>query len=227
MSNILRMYRGTAAAADEVVGKIEQIRQSGLGPANKAGSRKRLTHPFEDLRAAVLAGDGVPQDAFGTDEPITYACGDERSAAFYAWRSAEALSDGVPIIVEFDVEPADVTVDGNDLLLTIFCRPRIPFTRDAMVTAYGRAIEHYLDASEAMEPRERLSATELALRDPEIVLAHHANTSVIQGKFDIKYCNAFKIAAPVPNERIVDARPLYADIRYQTAKWRIHDLCVN
>lgn len=225
MTSIRRIFRGTAANA--VADKETQIRQHGINPARKAGNRNKLLLPREKIVELLKTDLAVVTKAFGGQELITYGCADPRSAAFYAWRSAQQIEGAVPILIEFDADASELTVDGNDFLLTIFCRPRSPESRAAMIWAFGEAICPYLDISEDMNPTERLSIAEIALCDPDIIDAHYHNEAILQGKLDTMFRSAFKVKAPIDPSKIVSVKQLTHNETYTSADLVFSELYVR
>jgi hypothetical protein len=201
-------------------------------PAEIIGIRTdhRRPGPLDDLlvKPDLSLEDTRPRGAGVVWQPAIYACGEELGAAYYSWRHNRSEANDTPIIVAFDVEFADVAVDGKDFLNTVFQFGDPARTRPGLERIFGPKVLRYADAAFASADQERRGALcDLATHDPEVIAAHHANTLVIAGRYKTMFRSAFTIAIPVAPERIVavwspDAPPSWPepDIRLNDVMMR-------
>jgi len=161
---------------------------------------RRFADPLVQLQRTNLS---IADTRFDGGQPATFACGDENGGAHYAWREDTGEGTRVPIMVEFEADPADVVVDGRDGLYTLIHLAGHPEVRFMLAMAWGEAVLPYLDAAAATELNnpgfeQRLAICDLACTDPDVVAAHHTNQKPILGRCETRYKSAFMLPAVVP-----------------------------
>ncbi|TCP64817.1 hypothetical protein C8J43_11626 [Sphingomonas sp. PP-CE-1G-424] len=199
------MHRGIAVAEDDVGRVIAAIKDEGL---STGGQRRPVeVWPLAGPRM-LLEGDVDSIDLRpGEARPAVYAA-DAYGAMHYACRPNRIAGGGVPLMIEFDAPSQEVCVDGNDLLYVMFSRiARIEVARSVLEACYGRAILDYAERAWATDdPMLRITLCDLAVWDPEVVAAHHANRLLIRGKSATLFRSAFKVMLPVAATAIVAVR---------------------
>lgn len=211
----MRLFRGISVEPGMEQVTIDRIYAEGIvEPSPKAHPRRRLSRPLADL----LVDPQLSQDMTrgeGDADHVTFACGDPEGATFYAQRR----TGYAPVIIEFDVDPSKVTVDGNDFLYTVFTRYKVAGVREALLAAFGPTIEQYFDAASGCDAQKAFAICDLAVRDHNVVESHFANQKVIGGRYETQFRSAFMVAVPILPEQIIqvscaksNARHLSVDI---------------
>lgn len=199
------MHRGIAVAEDDVGRVIAAIKDEGLSAVGP--QRPVEVWPLSGPRM-LLEGDVDSIDPRpGEARPAVYAA-DAYGALHYACRHNRSAHKCVPLMIEFDAPSQEVCVDGNDLLYVMFSRhARIEAARPVLEACYGKAILDYAERAWATDdPKLRITLSDLAVWDPEVVAAHHANRLLIGGKSATLFRSAFKVMLPVAATAIVAVR---------------------
>jgi hypothetical protein len=116
----VRLFRGIAVPAESAQRTISRILACGLdaqdGKTYPWQKPEEATHLFQKRDLSI-------QNTRGSHDAAALAvcaCGDEASAAIYAWKRNKTRDHNTPILIEFDVEPESVAIDGRDFLYTAF-----------------------------------------------------------------------------------------------------------
>jgi hypothetical protein len=201
----VRFYRGIAVPAAEAESVIAEIQEIGL---NEGQGRRiaNLYHygPREPLFTKI---DLTREDTRPVEADIVaglYACGDLDGASHYAWRHNNTKINDRPILIEFEAPISRVAVDGNDFLYNLFSNGDPGRTRGVLKNCFGDAVLRYVDkAWSSREPGFRIAMCDLAIHDPQVILAHHANRHVLGGRNGTLFRNAFMVEFPVRPDELV------------------------
>ncbi|WP_437871017.1 hypothetical protein ACSD7O_17455 [Methylorubrum extorquens] len=203
---MLTLFRGLAVPKDRVDAVMDDIRTNGFKVRKDGWPMKQNRPPnpadlFEKLdltRADTRDGDHIPEVA------AVCACGDQEGAAHYAWRHNRNLEDDTPVLVAFQAPVEAVAVDGKDLLYTVFGRGVPDRAGPALAELFGPVMLRYAEkAWGSADMSYRMAMCDLAIHDPEVVLAHHANRTVIGGKVNLVFRSAFTVMLPVESSAII------------------------
>ncbi len=199
----LRLYRGIAVPATSVADVASSIRRTGLIEGQGHWRIEQLWKlpsgvPVEqvDLSSADI-GEADWRSA-------VCACGTLDGAAYYAWKHNRNETNDTPILIEFEADVDQVRIDGRDFLYPAFQGGHPERARGLLEQLYGSSVLRYADlAWTSPDQRMRVSLCHLATLDPEVVLAHYANLTVVEGKHGTTFENAFTVAYPVSPNAIV------------------------
>ena len=187
----MRFFRGLAVPAANVVQVLATIRNQGLGLGSQWSFEYR--HPGQ-LDALFARPDLSTQDTRPSDrgDPAVCACGEEIGAAYYAWQHNRTRENDTPIIVEFEADQDTVAIDGRDFLSTVFQFGEPALARPVLARAFGNEVLPYAERAWATDNQEtRIALLDLAVHDPHVVKAHHANTVVLGGRLGTVFRSAF------------------------------------
>jgi hypothetical protein len=199
----MRFFRGISVPASSVEPTILSIRENGLtgeegrwrmsynwpGPPDVLFNKKDLS--VKDTRAS-------------EGEPGVCACGEKSGAAYYAWHHNKGDKDTSPIIIEFEADESVAAVDGRDFLYTVFQLGDPNRARPILERTFGYAVLRYAErAWNEKEQSCRIALCDIAIHDPEVIRAHHANECVLGGRYSTVFKNAFIIRLPVCPEAIL------------------------
>ena len=206
----MRFFRGIAVAATEAENTIATIRSKGL----VAGQGISMSHerPYDitalHLKRALSTRDTRP----GTQSvPAVCACGDKSGGVYYACSHNLTPTNDTPLLIEFDAEMSAVAVNGSDFLYTIFQLGDRQLALSVLYHSFGDAVLRYADqawTSEFLWQWHRIAQCDLAIHDPGVIQAHHANEVVLAGRDNAIFRSAFTIELPVKPEFIVNVSSL-------------------
>lgn len=183
---------------------MDSIRLHGLLPGQ---GNWQMTHQHPgDLKALHLKPDLSVDDTRQNTSSVAAicACGDEAGAMYYACRHNKSASSDTPIIIEFNADLSSTAIDGRDFLYTAFQMGDPPRARPVLERCFGKAIIPYADeAWSSKDSSFRIAQCDLAIHDPDVIEAHHANQLVIAGRYNTVFRSAFTITLPVNNKEIV------------------------
>jgi hypothetical protein len=132
-----------------------------------------------------------------------YATGTLDGAAYYALHRNKTNKNDAPIIIEFESEPENVAVDGNDFLFKLLERSDAKRSGKIVRDIFGnKGLEYATKAWDNSGDVEKCAVGDIMLCDPDVVQAHYANTQVIEGGYGIVFRNAFSIALPISPTQI-------------------------
>lgn len=202
---MLTFYRGLAVPKADAGTVIADIRQRGLCESGRTWImyQKRSSDPEAlftrpDLTTKETRGDHIPEDL------AICACGEEDGAAHYAWRHNRHGNDDTPIMVEFRAPIEHVAVDGRDFLYTAFQLGKPERARDVLSGLFGTKVLRYAERAWAnKEGQHDIAMCDLAILDPDVIVAHHANRTVIGGRYHTIFRNAFTVRMPIQPSAIV------------------------
>jgi hypothetical protein len=156
--------------------------------------------------------------------PLTYACARYDDAAFYARRT-----DGLPVVISFEVPLEEVAIDGKDFLYTVFQfwdredKGHFKRVRTSLASLFGPAILPWFDlARRESDTMARIGLCDLATHDLAAVEAHYGNEIGIAGRHGTRFRSAFAVPATVDPATVVsvtdvgssfDLPPSFLDIR--------------
>jgi hypothetical protein len=124
------------------------------------------------------------------------ASGDEATAAFYAWK--HNCENDTPILIEFEVEPDVVAIDGRDFLYAAFQLGNAEKSSSALVKLFGPNVLRYAHmAWSSSNGEKRIALCDLAVHNMHVVADHYRNKLVIAGRALLKFRNAFNIKLPI------------------------------
>ena len=199
----LRLYRGIAVPAATIEAVTMSIRRDGLVEGQgkwKIEQLSRLPSGVSVDKADLSLGD--TRDAEWRS--AVCACGTLEGASYYAWQHNRHQSNNTPILIEFEAHLDAVGIDGRDLLYTAFQGGDPKRARSVLEGLYGSTILRYADQAWASQDQDRrVALCDLATLDPDVILAHYANRTVIGGRSGTTFENAFTVAYPIPPKAIV------------------------
>lgn len=201
----MKLFRGIAVPRDKARPIIANIRSNGL--ASSEGTWKMVHEHPGDLGALHVKPDLTVTDTHpGTREvSAACACGDKAGALYYAHSHNRTAKNDTPIIIEFLAEPSNSAIDGKDFLYTAFQLGDPERARLFLERCFGSAILKYADRAWSSEDQSyRIAQCDLAIHDPDVVQAHHANPLVLAGRHRTVFRSAFTIALPVGPAAIID-----------------------
>lgn len=196
---MLTFFRGIAVPGASAEATMADIRERGL---HERGRLWRMFQQWPSDPAALFAKpDLTTHDTRGDDVPkvpAICACGDEDGAAHYAWRHNRSGDNDTPVIIAFTAPIDRVDIDGKDFLYTAIQFGRPERARAVLSALFGPRILRYADPAWARkDPSYAIAMCDLAIIDPEIIRAHHANRSVIAGRHGTVFRSAFTVRMPV------------------------------
>ena len=200
---MFRLFRGIAVPGTLAKEVISSIREGGLTEGQGTWRIEQLWK----LPSGVLAEEADLISA-GTSDAVwrsaVCACGTLEGAAYYAWQHNRSETDDTPILIEFEAHIDDIRIDGRDFLYMAFQWGEPERARSVLKGIYGSKILRYAELAWASENQgRRIALCDLATLDPDVALAHYANSTVIEGRYGTTFNNAFTVALPVAPEVIV------------------------
>ena len=200
----MRFFRGIAVPAAEAESVISTISRDGL---DRDRGRLMIWEPPADPKRLFekhdLSIDDTQKRLEGGPVAIC-ACGDDASAALYAFERNMYEKDDTPILIEIEAKPADVAVDGRDFLYTAFQLGSAEKTSDALEGLFGPRVLRYAVAGWDSKDRVKsIPMCDLAIHDMDVLVHHYKNKRVIAGRYSTKFRNAFKIKLPIEPASIV------------------------
>ena len=201
----MRFYRGITVPSEDAERVMESIWLNGLAPGQGTWSMTH-EHPgnlkFLHLKQDLSLDDTRP----GTRSVAAIcACGDETGAAYYACSHNKSEKNDKPILIEFTTDLSRAAIDGKDFLYTAFQLGDPSRARPALEQCFGTAVLAYADRAWTSEDQSfRVAQCDLAIHDPEVIEAHHANKLVIAGRCNTHFRSAFTISLPVRPAEIVN-----------------------
>ena len=112
--------------------------------------------------------------------------------------------DDTPIMVEFRAPIEHVAVDGRDFLYTAFQLGKPERARNVLRGLFGTKVLRYAERAWAnKDDQHDIAMCDLAILDPDVIAAHHANRIVIGGRYRTVFRNAFTVRMPVEPSAIV------------------------
>jgi hypothetical protein len=198
----MRFFRGISVLASSVGSTILSIWKNGL--TGEEGHWQMSYNWPGQLDALFNKKDLSTKDTRATDGvPGVCACGETNGAAYYAWHHNRGDKDTSPIIIEFEADESAVAVDGRDFLYTVFQLGDPNRARPILERTFGCAVLRYAERAWKEEAQLcRIALCDLAIHDPGVIRAHHANECVLGGRYGTVFKNAFIIRLPVYPEAI-------------------------
>jgi len=224
----MRFFRGITVPGHQVELIMEGIRLNGLA-ADQGEWRMTHEHPG-NLKALNLKPDLSLNDTrLGTKSVAAVcACGDEAGAIYYACSHNKSEKNDTPIIIEFTADRSFAAIDGKDFLYTAFQMGEPDIARPALERCFGTAILSYADRTWFSEDQSfRIAQCDLAIHDPDVIEAHHANELVLAGRYRTLFRSAFTIAHPVRPEAIVNVSSPSALFAFPRPDVRLSDILRN
>ena len=216
----MRLYRGIAVPALQLEAVIFDIRSNDILGGSKTRWNTWQEGHLPDLNALHIKPDLSTEDTRAKNSRVdaVCACGDEEGALYYATKHNLAGENNTPLVIEFDVEKSSLSIDGKDFLYTAFQFSDPIKARPALEACFGSAVLKYADRAWASQIQDfRIAQCDLAIQDPAVIEAHHANKNVIAGRSKTRFRSAFTIKLPVlttsivsiysPSERVTIPRP--------------------
>ena len=201
----MRFFRGIAVPADKVEITIADIHLQGLASGQ---GRWRMEHEYPgDLNALYMKLDLSRDDTRPNTRAVAAvcACGDELGASYYACTHNLTSNNNTPILIEFEAARFASAVDGKDFLYTAFQIGDPERDRPVLKRSFGKAVLRYAERAWSSEDQSfRVAQCDLAIHDPDVVEAHHANDLVLAGRYGTIFRSAFTVALPVQPESIIN-----------------------
>lgn len=202
---MLTFYRGLAVPRTSADTVMADIRTRGL---HEYGRSYNLFHQLlAEPEALFSKHDLTTEDTRGKDlpaEPAICACGEEEGAAHYAWRHNRHGEDDTPVMVSFEAPLEDVAVDGRDFLYVAFQLGVPDRARDVLRRVFGPRVLRYAERAWGRKDGQYdIAMCDLAILDPEVIAAHHANRTVVGGRHRTVFRSAFTVRMPVEPRRIL------------------------
>lgn len=205
---MLTLCRGIAVPSPHADAVVTGIRSKGLD--GREGRWRFVVPDVAKVRAeleSLFARPSLMRDDFlgKAPSPGICACGDPAGAEYYA-ASHNFSSDenNCPLVIVFGVSVDRVYVDPRDFLCPAFQLWDRDSTalREAqamlLVRLFGPKIARYFEsACSARDQTYRIAMCNLAAFDLDVVLAHHANQTVIRGRYRTTFSSAFFVQGPV------------------------------
>jgi len=224
---MLSFFRGITVPNASTQKTMEDIRSRGLLPDQ---GRCRMSHRLPINPAALFEQPDLTHSetrAAAFPEYLTVcACGDVEGAAHYAWRQNRTPDNDTPIIVEFVAPASDIAVDGKDFLYTAFSLGVPELTKEPLIRCFGDAVLRYAEKAWA-SPHGcslRIAMCDLAIHDPAVISAHHANTLPILGRHSLIFYSAFTVRLPIEANRITRVFVPTEEIRHPSTPVKLDDV---
>jgi hypothetical protein len=200
----MRLFRGIAVPAAESEGTLTSISSQGLTSVRaKTYTWQRPSNPEQLLQIANLSRKDTqgPRDS----APVGIcACGDEASAAMYAWERNRYRDQNTPILIEIEVDAESVAIDGNDFLYTAFQFGSWERFEAPLEALFGKRVLRYAwPAWESSDVDRRLALCDLAIHDPDVVAHHYKNKLIIGGRYHTRFRSSFLIRLPLDAGAII------------------------
>ena len=193
----LSLYRGIAVPAASVENVTSSIRRDGLIQGQGTWTIEQVWK----LPAGVSTEkpELIIEETRQADwRPAICACGTLEGAEYYAWQHNRFGAQSTPLLIEFEADLDQVRIDGRDFLYTAFQMGDPEKAQSVLENVYGNKIMKYADPAWASHKQEeRIALGHLATFDPDVILAHYANRTVIGGRYGTIFQSAFTVASPV------------------------------
>lgn len=201
----MRFFRGIAIPSAAAEATILSIQRNGL---LEGQGKWRMSYAHPGPLDALFAKDDLSTNDTrpknGKSLPAVCACGELEGAIHYACKHNRTARDNTPVIVEFEADSESVSVDGRDFLYTTFQGGSPEKSGPILEKLFGKAILRYAEIAWNSDCQDfRISLCDLAVYDPEIIRAHHANDVVIEGRYGTVFRNAFIVKVPIEPEAVV------------------------
>ena len=201
---VLRLYRGIAVPASAVCATISSIEQSGLIEGQGFWSIQQSWGLVISTLVDKVDLSLCDTRAESRSRPAICACGTVEGAAYYAWQHNRSPRNDTPILIEFDSQLDQIAIDGRDFLYKAFQMGEPEKARGVIELLFGPKILTYADRAWDSDDQDlRIALCDLATMDPDVIAAHYANRTVIGGRHNIVYENAFTVALPIRPAAIV------------------------
>jgi hypothetical protein len=200
----VRFFRGIAVPATTAQDVISSISSGGL---DRNGGKVYTWEKPVDPEQLFEKNDLSTNHTRGPREtaPVSVcACGDLASAAHYAWKHNKSGDDGTPVLIEIEVDPEIVAIDGRDFLYKAFQLGSSEQFRVPVERLFGSKVLRYADkAWNSNDIANRLALCDLAIHDAAVVRDHYKNKLIIGGGYYTKFRNAFLIKLPIDSACVV------------------------
>jgi hypothetical protein len=131
-------------------------------------------------------------------------CGEESSAAVYAYERNANRENDTPILIEIEADLQIIAIDGRDFLYGVFQFGDPQKAAPALERLFGPNIRRFADAAwSSTDQGKRIALCDLAIHDNEVIAHHYRNRVVIGGKYSTRFFTAFKIRLPIEPTSIV------------------------
>lgn len=201
----MRFFRGIAVPADEVESTIAGVRLQGLASGQ---GNWRMTHEHPGNLNVLYRKPNLSREDTRPDTravAAVCACGEKLGAAYYACSHNLTSDNDTPILIEFEAPQSAAAIDGKDFLYTTFQIGDPERARHVLERSFGKAVLRYADRAWSSEDQSfRVALCDLAIHDPEVIEAHHANDVVLAGRHKTIFRSAFTVELPVPPESIIN-----------------------
>ena len=200
----MRFFRGIAVPASTADTIIDSILQNGL---NRDQGWPMLWEKPNNPEGLFEKPDLSTDDTRGPREtaPVGICfCGEESSAAVYACERNIYRNDDTPILIEIEVDPEIVAIDGRDFLYGVFQFGDPQKAAPALEGLFGRKILRFAEAAwSSTDQSKRIALCDLAIHDNEVIAHHYRNRVVIGGRHSTRFFTAFVIKLPIETASIV------------------------
>jgi hypothetical protein len=223
------LFRGISVPASESSTVIRTLQEKGIAGDESGrnwiynGNKKKLDQFFEadasleEIHPSrwVAGGNGGGHREDIDSFPITFACGDELGASYYALvhHSEGKAANFEPLVIEFRAKLEDVFVDPRDFLCSCFQswdlvnRSHIDLQSRWLAVLYGGAVLKYFHrACSSSEQKRRIELCNLASWDDEVIVGHAAISVVYRGRYGTTCSSSFKVRCPIYPEDIIEVR---------------------
>ena len=202
----MKLFRGIAVPTHLLESVIEDIQSNGI--ADQSQTRFPMQQErLSDLHTLHLKPDLSLLDTrpkTGLVDAVC-ACGDKDGALYYAGTHNITKNNNASILIEVDVKKSSLVIDGRDFLFTAFQRANPAKGRPILEKCFGSAILKYADVAWSSQDQGQfpVAQCDLAIQDPAVIKAHHANSTVIGGRHKTIFRSAFTIKLPILPTSIV------------------------
>ena len=201
----MKLFRGIAVPKHQLESVIENIRLNGIINQSKTSWQMKQWR-LNDLNTLHLKPDLSREDTLpktGSIEAVC-ACGDKDGALYYATKHNFSKTNNAPVVIEIDDKKTSLVIDGRDFLYTSFQYSHPAKARPILEKCFGSAILKYANkAWSSQDQNFKVAQCDLAIQDPAVIEAHHANDIVIAGRWKTVFRSAFTIKLPILPESIV------------------------
>ena len=201
----MRLFRGISVPSGTAERVTKDIRSRGLVSGDGRWTIK-VAHPGPLDSLFSIEGLSTKHTRSGRSYPVVCACGEIQGAAYYAFRHNRSGQDDTPVLIEFETDMQCVSVDGRDLLYTVFQFGDPERAFDILRRCFGQSVLRYArKAWETDDQDSRIALCDLAAFDPDVITSHYRNRTVIGGRYGTVFRNAFFAKLPIPPASIIRA----------------------
>ena len=193
----MRLFRGIAVPSEAAERTVDDTRGCGL-VSGQGRWAMEIEYP-SPLETLFQKNDLSTQDTrSGTSYPVVCACGEVEGAAYYAFKHNCRGEKDTPVMIEFESDVRDVSIDGRDFLYTVFQTGDAVRASAILSHIFGPNILRYAHKAWESEDQDyRIALCDLASCDADVIASHYCNRTVLLGRHGTVFRNAFFVRLPV------------------------------